>query len=130
MPFTRISILKEKSEAYKLALREGIRAALVEAFFVPGSEIYQQLWELDEKNFEIPSAKSDRFVIIEITAYQGRSFEAKKNLYRLIAQNLAKSPGIPGNDILIILHEPPKENWGVHGGRPASEVDLGFKIEV
>jgi phenylpyruvate tautomerase PptA (4-oxalocrotonate tautomerase family) len=130
MPFTKISLLKGKSEAYKLALRVGVHSALVEAFLVPDSEIYQQLYELDEKNFEIPSDKSNQFVIIEITAFQGRSYAAKKELYRAIAQNLGKSPGISGGDILIILHEPPKENWGIHGGKPASEVDLGFKIDV
>jgi 4-oxalocrotonate tautomerase family enzyme len=130
MPLTRITYLKEKSEAYTSALRAGIRSALVEAFLVPDSEIYQQLYELGAKTFEIPSTKSDRFVIIEIIAYQGRSHEAKKNLYGAIVRNLGKSPGISGNDILIILHEPPKENWGVHGGKPASDVDLGFRIEV
>jgi hypothetical protein len=31
---------------------------------------------------------------------------------------------------LIILLEPPMDNWGIRGGKPASEVDLGFKIDV
>ncbi len=44
--------------------------------------------------------------------------------------NPAKNPGIKGDDIMIVLHEAPLENWGIRGGRPASEVDLGFKIEI
>jgi phenylpyruvate tautomerase PptA (4-oxalocrotonate tautomerase family) len=32
-----------------------------------------------------------------------------------------------GNNITIVIHESPLENWGIRGGRPASEVDLGFK---
>ena len=38
--------------------------------------------------------------------------------------------GIDGQDIMIILLEPPLENWGVRGGKPASEVDFDFKIDV
>jgi phenylpyruvate tautomerase PptA (4-oxalocrotonate tautomerase family) len=30
----------------------------------------------------------------------------------------------------IVLHDVLMENWGVAGGKPASEVDFGFKIEV
>jgi hypothetical protein len=37
---------------------------------------------------------------------------------------------VPANDVLIVLHEPPMENWGVDGGTPASEVDVGFKVDI
>jgi hypothetical protein len=32
--------------------------------------------------------------------------------------------------IKITLIEIPPENWGLRGGMPASEIDLGFKIDV
>jgi phenylpyruvate tautomerase PptA (4-oxalocrotonate tautomerase family) len=38
--------------------------------------------------------------------------------------------GIQATDIFIVLHEPPLENWGIRGGVPASEVDLGFNLKV
>ncbi len=62
--------------------------------------------------------------------FKGRSFEAKKQLFQAIVDNLAKNPGIKGDDIIIVLHEPPLENWGIRGGKPASEVDIGFRIDV
>ncbi len=31
---------------------------------------------------------------------------------------------------MIVLYEPPMENWGVRGGKPSSEVDFGFKINI
>ncbi|MGE0071120.1 MAG: hypothetical protein AB7S67_12965 [Thiomonas sp.] len=37
--------------------------------------------------------------------------------------------GIQASDILIVLNEPPLENWGLRG-QPASEVDLGFNLKV
>jgi hypothetical protein len=29
-----------------------------------------------------------------------------------------------------VLHEVPLENWGIRGGTPASDVDLGFEVGV
>lgn len=68
--------------------------------------------------------------MIQITMFPGRSFEAKKSLYKNIVSNLGDNPGIDGNDIVIILLEPPINNWGIRGGQPASEVDLGFSLDV
>jgi PBP1b-binding outer membrane lipoprotein LpoB len=33
-------------------------------------------------------------------------------------------------DVLIVINEPPLKNWGISGGKPASEVNIGFKIDV
>ena len=38
--------------------------------------------------------------------------------------------GVAPDDVFVILREPPMENWGIRGGVPASEVDLGFEVEV
>jgi hypothetical protein len=29
-----------------------------------------------------------------------------------------------------VLYEVPLENWGLRGGKPASEIDLGFEIAI
>ena len=89
----------------------------------------QRIYELDKDNFEA-NEKTDNITLIEIVLYKGRSIEAKKALYKAINKNLASNPGIDGNDIFIVLLEPPLENWGIRGGKPASEVDLGFNIKV
>jgi phenylpyruvate tautomerase PptA (4-oxalocrotonate tautomerase family) len=130
MPLVKITLMTGKSPDFKRAVLDGVHSALVEAFLIPDSDRHQHLYELDADHFEYPSTKSNQFVIIEIIAFQGRSFATKKKLYSVIIKNLGVSPGIAGDDILIILHEPPKENWGVRGGKPASEVDIGFKIDV
>lgn len=129
-PLVKIEIRKGKSDEYKKALLDGVHDALVEAIKIPDYDRFQRLHELDAINFEAPETKSDNVTIIEITMFQGRSIEAKKALYSTIVNNLAKNPGINGNDITIVLIEPPLENWGVKGGKPANEVDLGFEIKV
>jgi phenylpyruvate tautomerase PptA (4-oxalocrotonate tautomerase family) len=130
LPLVKISLRKGQCPEYLQAMLDGVHSALMEAFLIPDHDRHQQIYELDEHHFEIPPGKSNRFAIIEIIAFQGRSFAAKKKLYSAIVHNLGSSPGIAGDDILIILHEPPPENWGVRGGKPACEVDMGFRIDV
>jgi phenylpyruvate tautomerase PptA (4-oxalocrotonate tautomerase family) len=61
--------------------------------------------------------------------FAGRSMETKRSLYQAIVHNLGRL-GVPPADIKITLVEVPPENWGIRGGHPASEVDLGFEIKV
>ena len=43
---------------------------------------------------------------------------------------MAAPLGIPPDHTKIMLNEIPRENWGLGGGKPASEIELNFKIEV
>ena len=38
--------------------------------------------------------------------------------------------GIPKDHTMIILREIPTDNFGIRGGQAASDIDLGFKIDV
>ena len=130
MPLVRIEMLKGKRPEYKKAVLDGVHLALVEAFRIPDSDRNQRLLEFEKEDFEFSPTKTEQFTLIEITVFKGRSAEAKKKLYEAIVRNLGKSPGIRSSDVLIVVHEPPLENWGVAGGKPANEVNLGFKIDV
>ena len=55
--------------------------------------------------------------------------DTKRRLYQALVDGLT-ALDVPRNDILIVLHEPPMHNWGVNGGVPASEVDVGFKVDI
>lgn len=129
MPLVRIEIYKGKEKAYKQAILEGVHKALVSAFRIPENDRNQRIFELEEENFERNTNKTDRFTIIEITAFRGRSPEAKRKLYREIFDNLHRDPGISETDILIYLNEPDLENWGIKG-LPASEINLRFEVNV
>lgn len=130
MPLVRVEIFKGKNNAYKKALLDGIHEALVASFHIPDHDRMQRLYELDPDKFEIAPSKTDQCTLIEITAFPGRSLQAKKDLYRAIVTNLGKSPGIDGNDIMIVLHEPPLDNWGIRGGKLPSEANLEFDINI
>lgn len=130
MPLVKVEIIEGRDREYKQAILDGIHSALVDAFKIPDDDRIQRLYELSREDFEIAGFKTDKFVLIELTIFLGRSLDAKRSLYARIVQNLAEKPGISGNDITIVLNEVPLDNWGIRGGKPGSEVDLGFKINV
>ncbi len=129
MPLVRIDILEGRSAAERRRLLDGVHAALVEAFGIPDDDRTQILSEHASENFDIPPTHSDRYTIVEITAFPGRSQDAKQTLYRVIVQNLG-AIGVPASDIMVVMLEPPMENWGIRGGRPASDVDLGYRVDI
>ena len=130
MPIVRIEIITGKSSSYKHALLDGVHEALVHSLKIPDDDRNQILNEHPAVNFERRPGRTDKFTIIEITMFHGRSVDAKRSLYQSIVENLSQDPGIDGNDILIVLNEPPLENWGIRGGNAACDVDIGFKIDV
>jgi len=130
MPLVKVEIFTGKSKEYKKKLLDSIHSALVESFKIPDNDRIQRLYELDPDNFETVQGKSDKYTLIEITVFKGRSIEAKRILYSRIVKNLNESLEIAGSDVLIVINEPPLENWGIRGGKAAIDIDLGFKIDV
>jgi phenylpyruvate tautomerase PptA (4-oxalocrotonate tautomerase family) len=74
-------------------------------------------------------AAPERFTLISIDAFAGRSLDAKRALYAATVANLARV-GIPKDHVKVLLREIPRENWGIRGGQAACDVELGFKIDV
>ena len=129
MPVIEIHMRIGRTAAQKKALLDAVHDSLVEALKIPESDRNQRIREYAAEDFEIPPGKADTFTLIDITMFPGRSKEAKRNLYQTLVSRLGDL-GIDPMDVFIILHEPPMENWGIRGGIPASDVDLGFRVDV
>jgi phenylpyruvate tautomerase PptA (4-oxalocrotonate tautomerase family) len=111
------------------AVIEAMQSALREALKIPERDRTLRLIEHAVSHFAVPPGRGEKFTLVEVTMFSGRSMDAKRSLYRAIVRNLA-ALGVPSLDIKIALTETPPENWGLRGGMPASEIDLGFKIDV
>ena len=129
MPVIRVEIREGWSPAEKAGLLDAIHAAAVQALKVPDEDRTQILTEHPAEAFELPPGTGDRFTLVEVTMFAGRSADAKRRLSRAVVANLA-GRGVPASDVLIVLHEVPLESWGIRGGTPASDVDLGFEVGV
>jgi phenylpyruvate tautomerase PptA (4-oxalocrotonate tautomerase family) len=129
MPLIRVEIREGWSSAEKARLLDAIHAAAVEVLGIPDEDRTQILTEHPADAFEFPPGRGDRFTLIEVTMFAGRSPDAKRRLYKAVVGNLGRL-GIPPSDVLVVLHEVALENWGIRGGTPASDVDLGFEVDV
>jgi phenylpyruvate tautomerase PptA (4-oxalocrotonate tautomerase family) len=131
MALARIEILEGRTSDEKRALVDAVRAGLSEALQAPPEDPLVRLVEYPAGQFSLPypDRHSGRFALVEVTMFAGRSPETKRRLYETIVGRL-EALGVPADDVLIVLHEPPMYNWGVDGGRPASEVDVGFKVDI
>ena len=108
MPHVRIEVIEGRTPAEKRALLDAVHQSLMEALKIPDWDNNQQLLEYPADAYDVPPGCSHK---------------------RLLVDRL-EALGTPRRDVVIVLHEPPIENWGVHGGRPASEVDLGYSLNV
>lgn len=129
MPSTSIEVLRRYSQAEEEQLIEAVQAALVEALEIPEGDRTVRLLVHEPHRFARPPSMSDRYTLVNVDLFSGRSLRAKKALYQAIVRNL-EALAIPRDHVKVRLCEIPVENWGVRGGLPASEVDLGFKIDV
>lgn len=129
MPFIRVELLAGKPREFKQAVLDEVHAALVEAFKIPDDDRTQRLVELAPTDFEFPAARRPDPLLIEITCFTGRSLEAKRQLYRRLAERLAVRPGIESRNVCVVLNEVPRENWGF-GGIGADQMELRYKVDV
>jgi phenylpyruvate tautomerase PptA (4-oxalocrotonate tautomerase family) len=129
MPHVRIEILKGRSLEERRRLLQVVHDALMEAFRIPDEDRTQRIVEHKPENFEIRPGSSDRYTLIEITAFPGRSAEAKRDLFRALVQRLSEI-GIEPMDVSVVILEPTLESWGIRGGHSAADVDLGFPLDV
>ena len=111
------------------AVIDAVQSALREALKIPERDRTLRLIEHPASHFAVPPGRGEKFTLVEVTMFSGRSMSAKRALYHAIVRNLVAFDVAP-SDIKITLIETPPENWGIRGGTPASEIDLGFKIDV
>lgn len=103
-----------------------IHGALMAAFQLPADKRFQRFFYLEPDEFLYPADRSERYTIIEISCFEGRSVEAKKALIRELFERLARA-GIQPQDVEITITETPKHNWGIRGA-PGDELSFNYKV--
>ena len=129
MPLAKIEVRRSRPALEVAALIEAVYQAQREALKVPEGDRQIRFIEHKPEHFAVPPGKTENYTFVEITLFPGRSLDAKRTLYRSIVRRFGEFGSAP-SDIFIVLNEPPLDNWGIRGGVPASEVDIGFKLDV
>ena len=129
MPLAKIEVRKSRPAAEIAALIEAVYQAQREALKVPEGDRQIRYIEHKLEHFAVPPGKTENYTLVEFTLFPGRSLDAKRKLYQSIVKRFWELDIAP-SDVFIVLNEPSLDNWGIRGGEPASEVDIGFKLNV
>ena len=127
MPLIHIEIEKGYDKAFLISLIEETINIVQEVLMLPEDDRNIRLTEFDKELFIL---KAPYRMIIGISMFTGRTPETKKELFKRIVTILSAKLPIKKEEIFILLNEQPQQNWGIKGGIPASETDLGFKVEI
>ena len=106
-----------------------LHACLVDAFSFPADKRFHRFFPLEKENFIFPPGKSEKYTIIEVSLFEGRSTESKKLFICMIFERFLKELDIKNEDIEITLFETPRSNWGIRG-KAGDELILNYNIEV
>ena len=126
MPFSRITtnfIVEDDSAFIKM-----FHNTMIRVLKIPEHD-RQIILDQKTEGFYQPTNSSGKYILFEIKMFKGRSLETKKKLYRELFA-LAGSAGVDGSNVNVIIEDIEKHNWGIRGGLPASEVDLGFDTNI
>jgi phenylpyruvate tautomerase PptA (4-oxalocrotonate tautomerase family) len=120
---------RRQLDPIKGQLSEIIHACVVEALVYPPDKRFHRFFPLEAADFIYPADRSERYTIIEISLFEGRSVEAKKRLLRLLYQRTSADLGLDPADLEITLFETPRHNWGIRG-QPGDELALPYAVRV
>lgn len=128
MPFTRISLIEGKSPTYIEAIVDSLDRALTDCFEVPQNDrfvaIHQhQRGELFFDRTYRGGPRSDDFIVFHITTGKARSAGTKARFFRQLVDNLAASPGVRPEDVMIIIANSTFDDWSFASGLSASAPD-------
>ena len=121
--------MKEQLNQVKARLSDIIHSCVVDALRYPQDKRAHRFFGLEQDDFYYPAGRTDKYIIIEISMFEGRSTETKKRLIRLLFERISAQLAISTQDIEITIFETPRHNWGMRG-LPGDEVGLNYEVKV
>ncbi|MFN3568910.1 MAG: tautomerase family protein [Polaromonas sp.] len=129
MPTAAIEIRRNCTPGEETALIAAVQTAVVEALKVPLWTLSVRLFVHEARRFVGPADKGERYTLVTLDCFTGRSLATKRVLYQAITDQLGRC-GIPADHLKILLREAPRDNWAIRGGQPASDVALGYEVAI
>jgi phenylpyruvate tautomerase PptA (4-oxalocrotonate tautomerase family) len=106
-----------------------IHSCAVDALGLPADKRFHRFFGLDPEDFVYPDGRSQRYTIVEVSMFEGRSAQAKKAFIRLLYERAKSEIDLDATDLEITISETPRANWGIRG-LPGDELELGYKVTV
>jgi phenylpyruvate tautomerase PptA (4-oxalocrotonate tautomerase family) len=121
--------LREHLDPVKAALSDVIHSCVVDALQFPPDKRAHRFFPMQPEDFHYPASASARYTIIEISMFEGRAIETKKNLIRMLFSRIGEKCARKPNEIEVAITETPRHNWGFRG-LPGDEIGLPYTVNV
>ena len=125
----KIYALRTTLDPVKRQLSDVIHSCVVDALAFPPDKRAHRFFPLARDDFYAPDGRSERYTIIEISMFAGRSVEARKRLIHLLFERIEAQIGIAPADLEITITETPRANWGFRG-QTGDEIALSYRVDV
>lgn len=102
---------------------------MVDALEYPLDKKFHRFFSMDKEDFYFASERTESYTIIEISMFEGRTIQAKKQLVKLLFERINNKLNISPQDVEITIFETPKHNWGIRG-LPGDELALNYKVNI
>ena len=130
MPTAKIFALRKIMDPIKTELSDAIHECVSEALKFPQEKRLQRFFPMEEEDFHYGSVdRTEKYTVIEIAIFEGRSVETIKTLINMIYQKVPEATGIPRSDIDVLINELPRYAWGLQGSI-GDEQSLGYSVSV
>jgi len=130
MPQAKIYGIREHLVSVRDQLSKAVNESISDAFQFPADRRLQRFFPMDREDFIFPAhERSERYIIIEISTFEGRSRETLKELVSQIYRRVPEATGIEPRDIDVIITQQPRYAWGLMGEN-GDEIGLTYKVEV
>lgn len=130
MPQAKIYGIRENIVPIRDALSKAVNDSISDAFSFPAERKLQRFFPMDREDFIYPDhERSERYVIVEISTFEGRSADTLKDLVRQIVRRVNEATGIEPRDIDVIISQQPRHAWGLMGEN-GDEAKLTYKVKV
>ncbi|NUU56082.1 tautomerase family protein [Paenibacillus taichungensis] len=121
--------LGEHLNPLKAQLSQVIHSVMVDVVGLPENKKFQRYFPMETDDFLFPSDRSAAYIIIEISMFEGRTDQVKKELIQQLFTRMNEQLKLSPNDVEITIFETPRSHWGIRG-LPGDELDLSYKVEV
>jgi len=121
--------VKGRLNPIKETLSNIIHSCMVDALEYPLDKKFQRFFPMDKEDFYFASERTESYTIIEISMFEGRTIQAKKQLVKLLFERINNKLNISPQDVEITIFETPKHNWGIRG-LPGDELALNYKVNI
>lgn len=121
--------LGEHLNPLKAQLSQVIHSVMVDVVGLPENKKFQRYFPMVTDDFLFPSDRSAAYTIIEISMFEGRTDQVKKELIQQLFTRMNEQLKLSPNDVEITIFETPRIHWGIRG-LPGDELDLSYKVEV